>query len=661
MTDRIKKLLEFLNAKEYYKQRKHVDSPKDFWRRSLDEIMTYFYTCIEHESPIAFEDDNFGFNHSVDVKFVAGAGNITPNYKLVMSRGFDDIIREINDSIAKTDDENKKAFGKAMLQMLDTCLEYCEKQKKQAKESGNEKLYNALLKIPRKPADSFYEACLFIKISIYFLRYTSAGHLGLGRFDQYMYEYYKKDIEKGVTKDELFETLEEFFISINYDTDRYFGIQQGDNGQSMVLGGYDKDGNCDYNELSEMCMNASLELCLIDPKINLRVNAKTPDEIYEFATRLTKNGLGFPQYCNDDVVIPGLIKLGYDPEDAYNYVVAACWEFIIPNCNGDCPNRELFNFPLVINQAIHAHLNESETFEILMGHVKKAVEKECDRLMYLCKDDHLSTVYNPLVSVFTDGCTKTLENTWSGGAKYNNYGCHGTGIANATDALSAVKKLIFDEKTYSKEELLAALNADFEGCDAIRAAMRACPKMGDNDDYADDIAAQLMDAFSYINNKPNCIGGIWRAGTGSAHGYLYAAEKCPATADGRKSSDAYSSSFSPSLDIKPNGLLSVIQSFTKYDMTNIINGGPLTIEIHDSVLRNDIGIKKTAQLVKNFILLGGHQLQLNSINREKLIDAKAHPEKYPNLIVRVWGWSGYFNELDTSYQDHIIRRCEFVN
>ena len=171
----------------------------------------------------------------------------------------------------------------------------------------------------------------------------------------------------------------------------------------------------------------------------------------------------------------------------------------------------------------------------------------------------------------------------------------------------------------------------------------------------------LMSVFSKsMNNRSNGSGGVWRAGTGSAMEYIFTAAKCPATADGRKASEPYSSSFSPSLDVKTNGLLSVIQSFTKYDMTDIINGGPLTLEIHDSVLRNDIGIEKTAQLVKLYVELGGHQLQLNSINRERLLDAQKNPEKYPNLIVRVWGWSGYFNELDIEFQNHVIRRCEYL-
>jgi formate C-acetyltransferase len=160
-----------------------------------------------------------------------------------------------------------------------------------------------------------------------------------------------------------------------------------------------------------------------------------------------------------------------------------------------------------------------------------------------------------------------------------------------------------------------------------------------------------------MNLTDNGVGGIWRAGTGSAMEYIWKGEKCPATADGRLDGEPYSSSFSPALDAKC-GLLSVIQSFTKFDMKKIINGGPLTVEIHDSTLRGDIGIEKVAMVVKSFIDLGGHQLQLNSVNRERLLDAQAHPEKYPGLIVRVWGWSGYFSELDVKYQNHIIRRVE---
>lgn len=637
MTENVKVLLNQLKDKSYKKYRVHFE-----------------------QTPILYDNDFFGFHFGANKACDPGRGNVTPNYKRVLEKGFDSVRKEIEDNISATLDEKKKAYGAELLHAIDNCFSVCDSFQETVKKSGNMRLYNALLKVPHQKAETFFEACVFLKICIYFLRVSNVSHLGLGRFDQYMYPYYKADREKGVTDEELFETLEAFFVSLNFDADLYSGVQQGDNGQSMVLGGFDKEGNSVYNELSEMCMKASLELNLIDPKINLRVGKNTPDELFILGTQLTKKGLGFPQYCNDDVVVPGLVKLGYNIDDAIDYVVAACWEFIVPNCGADIPNRATMNFPLVVNNVIHSKLYQCDRFDELMNYVGESISAECDQIVA----DHSTktTTTQPLLSIFTDGCIETLTDMWRGGTKYLNFGCHGAGIANATDALVAVKTCVFDNKSITASELLAALNDNFEGHDHIRSLLRACPKMGNNDSAADEIALQLMSHFSKnLNNRKNDGDGIWRAGTGSAQEYIWSAKKCPATADGRLAFEPYSSSFSPSLDVKTNGLLSIIQSFTKYDLTEIINGGPLTLEIHDSVLRNDMGVEKTAQLVKAYIHLGGHQLQLNSINRETLLDAQKHPEKYPNLIVRVWGWSGYFNELDLEYQNHIIRRCEYTS
>ena len=632
MTDKTKNLLEYLNKKEYRQLRNDVD------------FLLY--------------GDDFGFYRRSPNRIRGSQGNMTPNYKRIIESGFDKIKEQIRAAISSTDDEGKKEYGKSMLTKIDEAIALADTYRDIALASGNERLYNALLNIPRQPAESFYEACVFLKLCVYMLRDEPSDHIGFGRFDQYMYSYYLSDKAKGVSDEEILETLENFFISINFDTDLYSGVQQGDNGQSMVLGGYDKDGKCVYNELSRMCMQASLELSLIDPKINLRVNKDTPDEIYEFATMLTKQGLGFPQYCNDDVVVPGLVKLGYDLEDAYDYVVAACWEFIIPGKGFDAPNIRTMNFPGVTNDAIKANLLDCDSFDALLDATCNAIKNRCDELIESCMRFRYGV--RPFCSIFFDGCIESLTDMGHGGTKYLNFGCHGLGIANAADALAAVKKAVYDDKAVEKQALLDALENNFEGYEDLRNLLRECPKMGNNDDCVDDIASAIMSAFSSnMNNRDNGQGGIWRAGTGSAMDYFRVGSKCPATADGRLAATPYSSSFSPSLDVKTTGLLSVILSFTKFDMTNIINGGPLTLELHDTVLRNDEGIKKTAQLVKTFIQLGGHQLQLNSINRDRLLDAQKHPENYPNLIVRVWGWSGYFNELDLPYQEHVIRRTEY--
>lgn len=467
--------------------------------KELTDKSYIVYRTKEEEFPIAYPEDLFGYHLGVNRRPSAACGNVTPNYKRVITKGFDAIRSEIVEKLSEAESDEKRVFGEKMLACLDQCIEISDKYREDVKKSGNIRLYQTLTKIPHKGAETFYEACVFINMCNYFIRTNRANHIGLGRFDQYMYSFYKNDIANGVTKEEIFETLEAFFISLNYDTDLYCGIQKGDNGQSMILGGVDRDGNDAYNELSEMCLDASLELNLIDPKINLRVGKNTPDHIYIKGTELTKKGLGFPQYSNDDIVIPGLVKLGYDIEDARDYTVAACWEFIIPNCGADMPNIATFNFPLVINDVIHQKLGQCSDFSELMSAVESEISDTCDKIV-----ENYTYVYevSPLLSIFFDGCIETLTDMWRGGTKYLNYGSHGAGIANAADALAAVKKVIFDEKSVTVGELLDALDKNFEGYSTLKNRLQNCPKMGNNDSYVDDISVFLMSCFSkYLNNR----------------------------------------------------------------------------------------------------------------------------------------------------------------
>lgn len=670
MTERVKNLLAILKSGEYKKARTEScadisDIVKEYSDGEKDSLSLKI--MLECESLNAFQGDRIGFNRKqiYHPKYTytngkaanaSGPNNITPDYAFALNNGFDSIKETVIKKITNCEEE-KRPFYNGVLTAIDGVLEYADRCREDAKAKGIDDLYKALCRIPHKKAETYYEACVFMKFLIYTMRCNRNHHVTLGRFDQYMKPFFDNDVKRGVTHDELLEITEEFFISLNFDTDIYVGVQQGDNGQSMVLGGYDLDGNDMFNELSEICMKASMELKIIDPKINLRVSQKTPIERLEFATEMTKLGLGFPQYCNDDIVVPGLIGLGYRPEDAVNYTVAACWEFIIPGKAYDIVNIAAFNFPACIETAVNSGLLISETYEDFFEKVKSAIIDRCNGIIEYCNSKKFQ--YSPYFSLFVGSCLEKGLDIADAGADYNNFGVHGAGISTAADSLAAIKKVIFDEKSVSKEELLEALKSDFEGYGELRNRLLSCPKMGNNDGYVDNIACDLMEVFSsYLNGKPNSRDGIFRAGTGSAMEYILSARRVGATADGRKNGQPYGSSFSPSPNSQLDGPLSVIQSFTKFDLKKIINGGPLTMEVHDTVFRNSDGIKKTAQLVKAFIDLGGHQLQLNSINRDVLLDAEAHPENHKNLIVRVWGWSGYFIELDEPYRKHIISRTE---
>lgn len=669
MTDRVKRFLQYCNEKEYKKLR--VDNAVDV-ANEIDENVSFgrkgvqfFSSRVKREKALLFTgDDLFGFNrYQGKLPFcepfskIIRMCNITIDYQGALSKGISGIADEAR-ALYDNASESAKDLYDSVFIVEKECYEIVEKYRQEAKKQGATKLYNALSQVPMKGARNYYEALVTIKFLQYILRLNQTKHVTLGRFDQYAKPYFDASIKEGVSLEELLELTQLFFISLNFDTDLYDGIQQGDNGQSMVLGGCDENGNDAFNELSEICLSASESLMIIDPKINLRVNKNTPISLYERGTKLTKQGLGFPQYSNDDIVIDGLKALGYDEKDARDYSVAACWEFIVPRYGADVPNIGTMNFPLVIERATK-RITECETFDEFKIVVEEELRLECERIIN--RYNSRSEYYDPLVSMFLLPCIETGRDVGEYGAKYNNYGVHGAGISTATDALSAIKITVFENKSIEKKRLLDALDANFVGYKEVQKMLLDCPKMGNNESATDELADFLMDIFSkYINNVPNNRGGVYRAGSGSAMEYILSAVKVGATADGREAKSPYGSSFSPSLTTKLNGPLSAIQSFTRHDMKKVCNGGPFTIEMHDTVFRNEEGEKKVAQLIKTYIDLGGHQIQINAINRDKLLDAQKHPEKYPGLIVRVWGWSGYFNELDVEYQNHVIARTEFT-
>jgi formate C-acetyltransferase len=589
--------------------------------------------------------------------------NISSNYADTIEVGLGTRKKEVLDAIEeqkKKDNDKGIEFLEAVLQSIIDIETLVNRYALEALKQGREDLYDLLRRVPQNGATTFHEALQSFRI-LHFTLWASGNYQNtVGRFDQYMLKYLEEDLQIGILNyDSALELLEEFFISFNRDSDLYPGVQQGDNGQSMVLGGNTENGEAGFNMLSEMCLKASHELKLIDPKINMRVTRNTPIEQYDMGTELTKQGLGFPQYSNDEVVVQGLVDKGYELKDAQNYVVAACWEFIIPGYGMDIPNIAALSFAKVIENTLQKHLVKVSSFNSLMLKVQEEIWDELNDIFESIKNLYIEPA--PFQSLLMNG---TIENARdiSFGAKYNNYGIHGTGIATAVDSLAAIKKFVFDEKSLSPATLLSALENDFDGNEELWEMLKyKAPKLGNDDDDADDISIQLLDIFSDLTEGiTNERGGCFRPGSGSAMYYLWHVKDIGASADGRRKGEPLSANFSPGLNVKLNGPISIIKSFSKPDMKKIINGGPLTLELHDSVFRNNDSIRKVSSLVKSYMDMGGQQLQINAVNRDQLIEAKKHPELHKNLIVRVWGWSGYFVELDEEYQDHIIQRVELV-
>jgi formate C-acetyltransferase len=558
-------------------------------------------------------------------------------------------------------------FLAAAVETIDAVLDLARRYAEAARILGRLELAAILQHVPAHPPRTFHEALQSLRLMQAVVWLSGHYHVGLGRFDQYMWPYLKADLRAGrLDESGAEELLAEFFISLNRDADLYPGVQQGDNGQSLMLGGVTRDGRNGINPLTAMVLRVARDVAMIDPKINLRITKDTDLELLTLAAELTAQGLGFPQYSNDDVVIPALAAHGYELEDARDYTVAACWEFIIPGRGMEVVNIGAVSMPAAVDVAVRAGLAAGETFEAILDRVEAEMREQVDRVVSRYR--RLLLPPAPYYSALMEGCLESGRDL-SQGLKYNNFGVHGACSASAADALAAVRKLVFIERSVTPAELIEALDANFAGHERLREKLLEAPKVGNHDDEADDLLVMLFDRFAAACEAvgANGRGGIVRPGSGSAMYYVWLAAGhagmhepvVGATADGRRAAEYFSANLAPSPGIRAGGPISVLQSFSKLDYRRVCNGGPITLELSDAVFGDGQALRKVALLVRSFAALGCQQLQLNTINVAQLQDAKRHPERHRNLIVRVWGWSGYFCELAEPYQDHVIARRAF--
>ena len=556
-------------------------------------------------------------------------------------------------------------FLDAAIETMDAVMDLARRYAATARQLGRQDIADVLERVPAQPATTFREALQSLRLCHAVLWLSGHYHCGLGRFDQYMWPYLQADLKAGrLDQAAAEELLAEFFISLNKDSDLYPGIQQGDNGQSLMLGGMRRDGSNGVNPLTAMVLRVARVVALIDPKINLRVDRHTDLDLLALAAELTRIGLGFPQYANDEVVIPGLVAAGYAEEDARDYTVAACWEFIIPGRGMEVVNIGAASLPAAVNKAIRAGLAAGESFEKILERIGTDLKAQVKVLAEASRKLFLPPA--PYYSVLMDGCLEQGRDL-SRGLKYNNFGIHGAASSNAADALAAVKTLVLDQKVIPADRLLRALDTNFVEDEALRLQLRNDgPKVGNHDDRVDALLVKLFDLFAdaCAAAGDNGRGGRFRAGSGSAMYYVWLARGhagmrepvVGATADGRRAGEFFSSSLAPSPGVAVRGPLSALQSYGKLNYRRVCNGGPLTMELSDSMFCGQDSTRKVGMFVRAFVQSGCQQLQLNTLNVDTLRDAQRHPERHKNLVVRVWGWSGYFCELDEVYQNHVIGR-----
>ncbi len=681
MNERIKRQLDFINNREHRKLRRELteEERKKIVKQITNRDLSYMERAVlrlelflKHERPVLLADtriqglrtikefpDIYAEGEMEEIKkthYVHEKGKVTNlacDYGTVLKEGLEGRRKRLENG-----EKKDEMFVRCTNRTIDVTEEFADRYAEELDKCGNKKDADTMRRIIRYGANTMEEALQLFRIIHFTLWASWCYHNTVGRFDQWIYPFYENDIKNGIlTKESALELIEDFFLSFNRDSDLYYSLAWGDNGQSLMLGGVKPDGTTAVNELTYMCLEASRELRMIDPKINLRVDKNTPIELYEKGTELTKIGLGFPQYANDDVVIPGLIKNGYKPEHARDYTVAACWEFIIPKYAMDIPNIGGMPLAEIMDETIKENLENCNSANELMDIFGRKLRQKALEMTESYKNLYIEP--SPIQSLLMCGALERGSDV-SEGLIYNNYGLHGTGYSCAADQLAAVESLIFREKRITKERLLAGLNNNFETDRELRHMLRNDADKIGRDAAANEIGDKILAAFAKsLEGIKNERGGIYRAGTGSAMYYIWHSENMGATADGRDAKAPFPANFSPSLFISKAGPLSILKGFAPKSLVNAVNGGPMTFELHDSVFNADDSIRKVAELVRAYMLCGGHQLQINSVNSDKMRKAQEQPEKYKDLIVRVWGWSGHFIELDKCYQDQIIMRREF--
>ena len=681
MTERISKL------KEYLENREHRRFRRQLTKKELDAILpqirnkslTYMerhtlrlrlfleletpvilpYThvyglrTIEHFPDIYSEEELNEIKKDHYVHESAKITNLTWAVEAVLTEGMEG--RRARLLAGKKQDPE---FVRLADETIDIVEAFADKYAKAITDAGSPAEGTALSRAIRSGAKTMAEALQLFRILHFAIWASDCYHNTVGRFDRWLLPFYRRDVEAGIeTEESALEKIEDFFLSFNWDSDLYRSLAWGDNGQSIVLGGSLEDGSDGSNELTRLALIASREVRQIDPKINLRVNKNTPIELYELATELTKIGLGFPQYANDDVAIPCLEHWGYSHEDAMNYAIAACWEFIIPEVSMDIPNVNGLPMAKIVRDAIVSHLNECDSIEELIKIAENDVRERAISMADGVKNLYIEPA--PLLSLLMRDCADEGRDI-TVCAKYNNFGIHGAGLSCAADQLAAVDSMIFRTGRITKERLLKGMESNFENDSELKWLLRnEADKMG-RDDSANEIGNRLLSAFAdAVEGIKNERGGIVRAGTGSAMYYVWHASDLPATADGRCAGEFLPCNFSPSLFLTKSGPLSVLLGFSLDNLKRACNGGPMTLELHDSVFSDESSVRKVAELVRAYVLAGGHQLQLNAVNAEKLRAAQLEPEKHQDLIVRVWGWSGHFVEIDKCYQDQVLSRVEY--
>lgn len=665
-----------------------------YWKgKSLEES---FLAQLPHDTAKIAVDTGIVDN---DSKWRQAVGEITPDYQDVLfKKGFGGIIKEAKEHISQLNDitaENmkKKEFYESVILTSEGIItfanRYSEKAKEMAAVENDENRKNELIKIsevcskiPEAPPTTFYEA-------IQFVWFTQVGGiisenplaLNVGRFDQFMYPYYRHDIQNNImTKDDIQELIEALWLklsewvwTISANTAEFFaGYNQF---QNLTIGGKTRDGKDATNDLSYMALIATEKIKTHQPGLSVRIHQDCPREFLDQVTHLVSKGTGFPAIHSDQAGYQMLINAGYEPEDARDWNNCGC---VVPHFRktGEWTSAVNINFTAALEYALNngysringkkIGLNENDP-KLFNSYeeVEKAFYKQFDNLIkhsvistIVAQRLHKELVPRPFLSSCIENCLDEGVDLVDAGAKYNlGPVLTGIGLAVTSNSLAVIKKLVFEEKVVSMDTLIDAINADWEGYEELREIALKAPKYGNDIDYVDDIAIKMANYYYKEGHKYKDINGNnFNTAFMGISNYLPTGKVVGATPCGRKAKEPLSEGVSPFAGTDTSTPLAAMRSAAKLNQDVHSGGTLLNLRLNEDLVSTKRGQSNLGNMIQTFFALGAFHVQFNTISTETLRKAQEHPEKYKDLLVRVAGYSTQFVNLSRSMQDAIIAR-----
>jgi len=679
----------------------------DAWQKSRDIVIPFWKGKTIREKIFSQVDQEWvnAYSAGIFTEFMEQrAPGHTVAGKNIWNMGFMDFKKRIQISIENLDFYNdpdafnKREQLKGMDIAADAIIMYAKRHSEKARVLAEnesdpirrtelEKIAEICSHVPAQAPRTFWEALQhywFVHLGV-ITEYNTWDAFNPGRLDQHLYPFYKKDISDGIlTKEEAVELLQTFWIKFNNQpAPPKVGVTAEESGTytdfcNINLGGLKEDGSDGVNELSYVLLDVIEDMRILQPSSNVQISEKTPDDFIRRALKIVKTGFGQPSVFNADAIVQELTRQGKSILDARNGGASGCVEtgafgkeayiltgyfnlvkiFEITLHNGSDP---------LTGKQVGLKTGDPTSF-VTFNELLEAYTKQIKHFVDIKIKGNLiieriwAQNPSPFLSIIIDDCIENGKDYNDGGAKYNTSYIQIVGMGSITDCLTSLKYNVYDNNIYTMEQLLEVLKSDFEGFEEIRQKLISrTPKYGNDEDYADLITQQIFEiVYNAIDGRPNTRGGVHRINLLPTTVHIYFGKVTGATPDGRKAFTPLSEGISPVQGMDTNGPTSVIKSAGKIDHLRT-GGSLLNQKFTPEFLSTDTGIDNVAHLIRSYFKMNGHHIQFNVVSADTLRDAQNNPSLYQNLIVRVAGYSDYYNNLGKALQDEIISRTEHLS